>query len=157
YQNRQKHNYFFYIKIIFFLCYSRKDQEKVEKLYHRLSSQNFDIWFDKRKLLPGQDWEIMIERAVRSSDIIIVCLSNESITKSGYAQEEMRYALKIANQQPEHKIFLIPLRLDECNVPDPFRRWHYVDYYESNGHSRLLKSLYYALEHIDINDYLESY
>ncbi len=86
-------------------------------------------WVDEKKLLPGQDWRLKIEEAVETSDAVIICLSNRSVTKEGYVQKELRYAREIALEKPEETIFLIPLRLDECNVPRGLRFYQWVDYF----------------------------
>ena len=69
-------------------------------------------------MLPGQEWEREISQAVRMSDVVIVSLSNRAISKTGYVHKEIRYALDVADEQPEGKVFLIPLRLEsaKCQV-----------------------------------------
>ncbi|MBK8615506.1 MAG: toll/interleukin-1 receptor domain-containing protein [Anaerolineales bacterium] len=88
-----------------------------------------DPWLDKAKILPGQDWEMVIERAVDDSDVVIACLSNQSVTKEGFVQREIRYAYDMALEKPDETIFLIPLRLDDCIVPRKLRTLHWVDYF----------------------------
>lgn len=100
-----------------FLCHSSGDKEAVRTLYKRLRSDGFDPWFDEEKLLPGQDWNQEIIRAVRSSDVVLICLSEKAINKAGYVQKEIKYALDVADEQPEGSIFLIPVRLEECGLP----------------------------------------
>lgn len=124
-----------------FLCHSSGDKQAVHDLYRRLRTDGFDPWLDVDKLLPGQDWELEIRKAVKSSDIIIVCLSESSINKRGFVQKEIMYALDVAAEQPEGAIFLIPLRLEECVVPDRLGRKQWVDYFGSNGYERLLEAL----------------
>ncbi len=101
-----------------FLCHSKDDKPKIRKLYNRLIADNFEVWLDEVKLIPGQDWDFEIKKAVRNSDTVIVCLSNSSITKEGYIQKEIRFALDVAEEKPEGTIFLIPARLEDCSVPD---------------------------------------
>jgi hypothetical protein len=57
-----------------FLCHASDDKPAVRRLYRRLKDDGFDLWLDEEDLLPGQDWELEISRAVRRSDMIIVCL-----------------------------------------------------------------------------------
>ena len=38
----------------------------VRGLYIRLTKDGVDAWLDKEKLLPGQDWELEIRKAVRT-------------------------------------------------------------------------------------------
>lgn len=47
-------------------------------------------------LVAGQNWELEIQRAARASDIVLVCLSSESVTKAGFMQREIKQALDVA-------------------------------------------------------------
>jgi hypothetical protein len=47
-----------------FLCHAHADREAVRALYARLTNDGVDAWLDKEKLLPGQDWELEIRKAV---------------------------------------------------------------------------------------------
>ena len=124
-----------------FLCHASGDKLPVHDLYKRLVAEGVDAWLDREKLLPGQDWRVEIPRAVRESDVVVVCLSNKSITKEGYIQKEIKFALDSADEKPEGTIFLIPARLEECPVPEQLGRWQWVDLFEENGFVRLLRSL----------------
>ena len=66
-----------------------------------------DAWLDKEKLLPGADWELEIRKAVRESDVVVVCLSKQ-FNQAGFWQKEMRLALDTAMKKPEGEIFIIP-------------------------------------------------
>jgi tetratricopeptide (TPR) repeat protein len=58
-----------------FLCHSSNDKPTVRKLYHQLSKEAWiDPWLDEEKLDPGDRWNFEIGRAVKNSDIVIVCL-----------------------------------------------------------------------------------
>jgi outer membrane protein assembly factor BamD (BamD/ComL family) len=124
-----------------FLCHASGDKPPVRELYKRLLAEGVDAWLDQEKLLPGQDWGVEIPRAVRDSDVVVICLSNSSITKEGYVQKEIRTALDAADEKPEGTIFLIPARLEDCTVPERLDRWQWVDLFEENGFMRLLRSL----------------
>ncbi len=137
-----------------FLCHASQDKPAARELYNALSAEGWiDPWLDKAKILPGQDWEFVIEKAVDDSDVVIVCLSGQSVTKEGFVQREIRYAYDIALEKPEETIFLIPLRLDDCNVPRKLRTLHWVDYFgvdKENTYSDLLEAL--KLRHEQILD-----
>jgi len=124
-----------------FLCHASGDKPPVRELYKRLTAEGADAWLDKERLLPGQDWRLEIPKAVRDADVVVVCLSKRSITKEGYVQKEIKFALDIAEEKPEGTIFLIPARLEDCVVPDRLNRWQWVDLYEDNGFIMLLRSL----------------
>ena len=124
-----------------FLCHSSADKPAVRELYQRLQADGIDVWLDEENLLPGQDWGLEIPKAVRESDAVIVCLSRGAINKAGYVQKEITFALDVADQQPQGTIFLIPLKLEECDVPERLRRWQWVNLLDSQGYARLLRAL----------------
>jgi cellulose biosynthesis protein BcsQ len=128
-----------------FLSHSAKDKPIVRELYNRLIENDYDVWLDEVRLLPGQDWDREIEKAIELSDAMIVCLSSQSVTKEGYVQRELRYALDLAVEKLEGEILIIPVRLDDCEVPRRISSWHYVDYFPKEQRNlafhRLKKSL----------------
>ncbi|NJC97323.1 MAG: TIR domain-containing protein [Anaerolineae bacterium] len=132
-----------------FLCHASGDKPPVRELYKRLTAEGVDAWLDQEKLLPGQDWRMEIPRAVREADVVVICLSKKSITKEGYVQKEIRFALDIAEEKPEGTIFLIPARLEDCVVPERLNRWQWVDLYEQNGFIKLLRSLKLRADAVD--------
>lgn len=132
-----------------FLCHSSSDKPAVRELYQRLKVDGIDPWLDEKKLLPGQDWQLEITRAVRASDLVIVCLSQKSVTKVGFVQKEIKYALDVAEEQPEGSIFIIPLKLEECDVPERLRRWQWVNLFESDGYERLYLTLQVRADEIN--------
>jgi TIR domain-containing protein/type VII secretion system (Wss) protein YukD len=138
-----------------FLCHSSGDKQAVRDLYYRLRSDGLEPWLDEENLLPGQDWHHEITKAVRSSDVVLVCLSQDSINRSGFVQKEIKYALDVSDEQPEGAIFLIPLKLEECNVPERLRRWHWLNYFEGKGYERLKRSLNSRARELGISIYLD--
>jgi len=124
-----------------FICHSSNDKPAVRKFVNRLSSFQIDLWFDEQRLLPGQDWNMEITRAVYLSDIVLICLSRHSVKKAGYVQKEIKYALDIADEKPEGTIFIIPVKLEECEIPERLRRWHWVNIIEEDGFDKLVQAL----------------
>lgn len=111
-----------------FLAYAAEDAARVEQMYDQLERAGFAPWMDRRKLLPGQNWPRAIEGAIETADFFVACFSKSSVRKRGNFQSELRYALDCARLAPVDDVFLIPVRLDECRLPEEIRRrWHYVD------------------------------
>ena len=123
-----------------FLCHAHADRDPVRALYTRLTKDGVDAWLDKEKLLPGQDWELEIRKAVRESDVVVVCLSKQ-FNQAGFRQKEVRLALDTAMEQPEGEIFIIPARLEECDNLESLRRWHWVDLFEEDGYEMLTRAI----------------
>jgi hypothetical protein len=113
----------------------------VQKIYSRLIAAGVDAWLDKVSLLPGQDWKLEIRKAVRRSDVVLVCLSKESVNRAGFLQKEIKDALDVADEQPEGAIFIIPVKLQECDVPERLCQWQWVNLFEAGGFEKLTRSL----------------
>jgi hypothetical protein len=124
-----------------FLCHSSSDKASVRNLFNKLKDDGFQPWLDEVSLLPGQDWDLEIRRAVHNCDVVIICLSTSSATKEGYIQKEIKIALDIADEKPQDIIFLIPLRLEECEPPIKMQKWQWVDLHKKEGYEKLVISL----------------
>ena len=124
-----------------FLCHSKHDKEMARTLYRNLRQMQFQPWLDEEDILPGQDWEQEIREAVHKADVVVICLSQASVTSTGYMHKEVRFALDAAEYQPEKSIFMIPVRLDDCTVPSRLERWQWVNLYEGTGYQQLMKAL----------------
>jgi replicative DNA helicase len=78
-------------------------------------------------------------------------LSSNSVSKEGFVQKELRYAREISLEKPEGAIFLIPVRLDECDVPRGLRFIQWTDYFGENreqSYSSLLKIFSKRYQHL---------
>lgn len=124
-----------------FLCHAHEDKAEVRRLYRQLRTSGFEPWFDEEDLLPGQSWRQEISRAVRESHVVLVCLSRTFVQKAGFGQKEIKLALDVLDEQPEGEIFLIPARLEECDVPERLSSQQYVDLFADNGYEKLLRAL----------------
>jgi len=72
-------------KLRVFLCHSSQDKPIVRELYQKLAAEGWiDPWLDEEKLLPGQDWDMEIEKTVEAADAVIVCLSNKNLCKNNF-------------------------------------------------------------------------
>ena len=124
-----------------FLCHSKGDKATIRDYYRRLQEHGANPWLDEEDLLPGHVWEPEIKKAVKSSAAVVVFLSKTSITSSGFVHKEIKLALDVADGQPEGSIFLIPARLDECEVPERLSHIQWVDLFRDGGYEKLLRTL----------------
>ena len=123
-----------------FLCHAHSDKDTVKALYDRLTQDGVDAWLDKEKLLPGQDWEFEIRKAVHEADVVVVCLSKQ-FNQAGFRQKEVRLALDTAMEKPAGEIFIIPARLEECDTLETLTKWHWVDMFGEEGYAKLVSAL----------------
>jgi hypothetical protein len=126
-------------KLLVFLSHASQDKPAVRRLCKRLKADGFDPWLDEERLLPGQDWSLEIEKAMRASDAILLCFSALSVAKEGYIQREYKRAMQYQEEKPEGTIFVIPVRLDDCEMPFTMREIQWVDF--PAGYNRLVQAL----------------
>jgi hypothetical protein len=124
-----------------FLCHSSVDKARAKQLYDDLETDGFSPWLDKEELIGGQDFDLEIKKAIRTSHVVVICLSKIAVTRPGYVHKEIKTALDIADEQPEGTIFIIPVRLDDCTVPTSMKHIHYIDLFASDGYNKLVKAL----------------
>ena len=129
-----------------FLAHASEDKDAVRRLYSQLKSSGLRPWLDEIDLLPGQNWPVEIPNAIDRSDIFIACLSKRSVQKQGYVQKEFRLALNEYAERPPGSIYLIPAKLDDCEVPDlqlphmgiSLRDIQWIELWKENGFERLV-------------------
>jgi hypothetical protein len=124
-----------------FLCHSSADKAAVRRLARILSAGGAEPWLDEEQLIAGQDWRRAIPTAVEQSDVVLVCLSRDAVSREGYLRDEIAFVLTVAERRSEGEIFLIPLLLEPCDVPDRLARWHWVSLADGEGMSRLHRAL----------------
>lgn len=101
-----------------FIAYVQEDAEIVGQLYRAMKRAGYCPWMDKESLLPGQNWPRSIERAIATSDFFLPCFSENAVVKRGEFQSELRYALDCAAKLPLDDVFVIPVRLNPCALPE---------------------------------------
>jgi hypothetical protein len=94
-----------------------------------------------RTILPGQDWELEIRKVILKSDVVIACLSRGFNKQKGFRHEELKIAFQRVDLIPGDEIFIIPLRLEECDMPESLRHLHCVDLFETDGYKKLVRAL----------------
>jgi len=124
-----------------FLCHGSEDKPTIRELRHQLLAIGTKPWLDEEELFPGQDWKLEITRAIQKSDLVLVCLSSNTVSKSGVVQREIKEALAAASKRPGGEMFIIPARLDDCILPESLEHLQSVDLFRENGFERLVQSL----------------
>lgn len=124
-----------------FLLHAHADRESVLKLFQRMQKEGVDAWLDSERLVPGQDWRSEIRNALLKCEVVVVCLSRAFDQKQGYRHEELKLALEKANLLPVDEVFIIPARLEECEVPESLRHLHRVDLFKAGGFKKLMGAL----------------
>jgi hypothetical protein len=125
-----------------FLSYATEDREIVRRIYTALEASGHAPWMDENNLCGGMVWENEIKDRIVHSDVFIACLSHTALQKKhGFVQDEFEYAVNCLEYGKRGQVFLIPLLLDKCKIPDRMKHLHWVDYGKPDGLGRLLDSI----------------
>jgi len=122
-----------------FLCYARSDSAVVRELYRYLHAKSFRPWMDVMDIPQGLEEERAITGAINNADFFVLCLSKSSVHRRGKMRKELRRAFRKSEEMQSGDIFVIPVRLEECDVRDgELRKSSWADLYRNDGHEKLL-------------------
>jgi len=124
-----------------FLIHAHVDKETVHKLYQHLVQDGLNVWLDAERLQPGQNWQNEIRNALLKCGIALVCLSHGFDQQRGYRHEELKLAIEKAKFIPTDEVSIIPVRLEECDMPESLRHLHRADLFKPGGYKKLVKAL----------------
>ncbi len=124
-----------------FVSYAKEDQSQVIGITRSLNDYGVVTWFDKRMLLPGDDWKAKIESAIEDADYFLLFLSSRTMDRVGYKNREMRVALAQQMERPMGKRFIVPILLDECDPPRELREFHWLRVYEGQWLESLVRAV----------------
>lgn len=124
-----------------FISYAKEDYAFAKKLYDFLKENDFKPWLDKKEILPGQDWNYILRKSLREANYIILLLSHTSVQKRGYVQREFKLALEYYEEKLEDDIYLIPLKIDDCEVPERLSKFQWVEYNSKDCFNLVFNSL----------------
>lgn len=87
-----------------FISHSTEDDTLASKVVSYLERAGLDVWYDKREIMPGDNWADKIAQGLRESDAMVVLLTPSALD-SDFARRDIDYAL---SQRP-FKRRLIPV------------------------------------------------
>ena len=124
-----------------FISTVNEDSKTAENLFDFLVLYKYNPWLYFKNLLPGQQWDYEIRRELKKSDFIILLFSKTSVYRRGYIQREFRLALEYCEERLDTDIFIIPCKIDDCEMPDPFKKFQWIDLRNPDSLGRLLGAL----------------
>lgn len=123
-----------------FVSYAREDVGPVRALSDFLKTCGLDVWLDEEQILPGEKWDNRIKTALRDADFVVLCLSPRSVSKRGYVQREARIALDASEEMLDTDIYLIPVLLEDCEIPTSLQDLQWVSFFTADGPQRLRRA-----------------
>jgi len=124
-----------------FISYATEDISQARELSLYLKENRFDPWLDKEKLKVGDNWDLKIKQALKNSDFVILLLSSTSIKKRGYFQREFKLALKYLEERLIDDTYILPVLLNECDVPEQLTSIQWIKYDQPNFNTEIVEAL----------------
>ena len=130
-----------------FVSYAKEDRELALKYYDLFLQEGAVPWMDVKHLLPGQNWEIEIDKALSDANLVVLLLSSRSVSKRGFVQREANDAIERLRYKQPTDIYVLPLLLEPCDVPSHISgRLQYVDLSTEGAWGQVQASLRIAAE-----------
>lgn len=127
-----------------FISYSRINQQFAIRLACELKSAGFSVWMDQFDIPTGSRWDEEIEKALHECQIFLFIMTPDSVSSEN-AKDEVGYAI-------DHGKHILPVLLENCEVPLRLRRLQHVDFTRKSfdegidSAKRLLSKLNHELE-----------
>ena len=99
-----------------FISYERSDRPHAERVATVLEQHGLSVWWD-RKILAGETFDETIQSALNEARCVVVLWSDASVTSAWVKDEAAEGA---------RRDILVPVRIDEVEIPLGFRQIHAV-------------------------------
>jgi hypothetical protein len=120
-----------------FLGYPSERRDAAKEIDGFLKTLNVEVWFDKRSLIGGDDWDRERAEAQQNADLVIHLLSAEVFSRPGVVNREIKQTLKLSDDQPIGATYVIFVRLDDLRLPSELIRFQYIDYFREAWRDQL--------------------
>lgn len=108
-----------------FISFASQDRKVANTLCQALEGRGFKCWISSRDILPGENFQVAIVRAIRKAKLMLLVFTANSNNSA-----EMNKELALASQQ---KLTVVPLRIEDVAPNDAFayefatRQW--IDFF----------------------------
>jgi len=108
-----------------FISFASQDRKVASTMCKALESRGFKCWLSSRDILPGENFQVAIVRAIRKAKILLLVF-----TANSNGSEEMTKELALASQE---KLIVVPLRIEDVAPSEAFtyefatRQW--IDFF----------------------------
>jgi hypothetical protein len=103
-----------------FISYDSSDSGGADEIQGALEFAGLRVWRHCVDVRPGEDWRDRIRGAICGSTLVfLACFSQTSMTSArSWQYEELTLALGELRQRRPAVPWLIPVRFDDCELPD---------------------------------------
>ena len=128
-----------------FLSHASYDKKRVRRLKKDLNSHGFGTWLDEDDILFGESITAAISKGLKDSDVLLLFLSQKAVDSNWVGRE---WQAKFFHELNDSKIVVVPVLLDDCDIPTLLIDLKYVDFREESKYETGLASLLRTLQRI---------
>ncbi len=124
------------------ITHANSDTSIAREVATKLTDAGFDARLaSEARQVPQEDQRAIVQRLIRNSHACIALFSSESVRQRGPHQLELNIALDVLKEIPGDQIFLIPVKIDFCELPYSVRDYHALELGDPNAIPRLNQAL----------------
>ena len=102
-----------------FLSYVTENRDSIEHLDKDLTDYGIDVVTNYQYVSGGDNWKNRIRNLIYESGYFIACFSKEfNEREESVAYRELDYAIERASDFPPNRKWIIPVRINECTIPN---------------------------------------
>ena len=123
-----------------FISHATADDTFVNKLAEELQIRGIRAWVDHIDMPAGTRWVKQLEVALHESTVLLLILSKSSVQSSHVESEWHSFF--------DMKRPIIPLRIDDCELPLFLRTFHQIDFSDKGKFSEQMEALLKVLPQV---------
>jgi hypothetical protein len=123
------------------LCHAYEDKKVVRRVYDALQESGFEVWIDSESVFGEQAWEPDMADWLGQAACMLVFLSKNSVRKIGSTHHEFGQLIDTWKDMPAGTVYTIPVRINDCQIPDLLSSLHHIDLFEDDGLAHVIRSL----------------
>ncbi|MGB9989535.1 toll/interleukin-1 receptor domain-containing protein [Massilia sp. SM-13] len=130
-----------------YIMYSHADRAAASNLVQKLKAEGYNPWFDEDEIAPGQKIHESIQNGLSQSAVALLLVSQQLNLDNALIDKELSYALQSVKPADTSFSPVIPVRLDDADIPAALAGISWIDLREPNAFERLNQSLRRILAH----------
>jgi hypothetical protein len=133
-----------------FISYSHHDKEIAQFIYKNLLESKHEVWIDSLKIKEGDNVAEKIDKGIDQADIVLLLVSKYALSSEWVQREFSAIAFQQLSSKKKH---ILPLKLDNSEVPSYLSNYLYLDFTKELKVS--INELYFALAKIENKTFTE--
>lgn len=128
-------------KLKILLCHPAGETAALQELSARLRADGFAPWLESDLIPPEADWEAEMRKAIHASHAVIVCHTAGAEIQEGRLRKTVEYAREAQKEKTGGTLLLIPLLLEEVELPRGLQSLPWERCFEPDGYEKVVSSL----------------